>query len=85
MARRGMALALEKTSEEKIVNPATGGSSWSFVPAPRVDGIVRIADDHFLLEHKTTSQIDADHWSACGQTSRSFSRPGTLTERWGCT
>ena len=54
-------VALEKTFEGKIVNPATGASSRSFVLAGRVDGIVRIGDEHFLLEHKTASQIDADY------------------------
>jgi len=54
-------VALEKTFEGSIVNPATGASSRSFVLAGRVDGIVRTGDEHYLLEHKTTSQLDADY------------------------
>lgn len=54
-------VALEKTFKGKIVNPATRASSRSFVLAGKVDGIVRIGDEFFLLEHKTASQIDADY------------------------
>ncbi len=54
-------VALEKTFKGKIVNPATHASSRSFVLAGKVDGIVRIGDEFFLLEHKTASQIDADY------------------------
>jgi hypothetical protein len=31
------------------------------VLAGKVDGIVRIGEDHFLLENKTASQVDADY------------------------
>ena len=41
--------------------PATGAASRSFVLAGKVDGIVRIGDDYFLLEHKTAAQLDADY------------------------
>jgi hypothetical protein len=54
-------VALEKTFEGSIVNPATGAQSRSFVLAGRVDGVVRIGKEHFLLEHKTASQVDADY------------------------
>lgn len=54
-------VALEKTFKGKIVNPATRASSRSFILAGKVDGIVRIGDEFFLLEHKTASQIDADY------------------------
>jgi hypothetical protein len=54
-------VALEKTFEGPIVNPATGAASRSFVLAGKVDGIVRIGDDHYILEHKTASTIDADY------------------------
>jgi len=54
-------VALEKTFEGSIVNPATGASSRSFMLAGKVDGVVRIGDEHFLLEHKTASQVDADY------------------------
>jgi intein/homing endonuclease len=45
-------VALEKTFEGPIVNPATGAASRSFVLAGKIDGIVRVGGDHFLLEHK---------------------------------
>jgi len=54
-------VSLEKTFEGEIVNPATGATSRSFVLAGKVDGIVRMDSQHFLLEHKTASQIDADY------------------------
>ena len=54
-------VALEKTFEGKIVNPATGASSRSFILAGKVDGIVRIGDEHYLLEHKTASQLDGSY------------------------
>jgi hypothetical protein len=52
---------LEKTFDGKIINPATGASSRSFKLAGKVDGIVRIGLEFFLLEHKTASQIDAGY------------------------
>ncbi len=54
-------VALEKTFEGKIVNPATGASSRSFILAGKVDGVVQIGDEHYLLEHKTASQVDGDY------------------------
>lgn len=53
--------ALEKTFEGPITNPATGAHSRSFVLAGKVDGIVRIGSDHYILEHKTAATIDADY------------------------
>lgn len=52
-------VALEKTFEGAIINPVTGASSRSFVLAGKVDGIVRIGGDHYILEHKTAATIDA--------------------------
>jgi len=52
---------LERTFEGPIINPETGAASRSFVLAGKVDGIVRIGDEHFVLEHKTASTIDADY------------------------
>ncbi len=52
---------LEKTFEGEIVNPATGATSRSFTLAGRVDGIVRIGGEHFLLEHKTASTVDSGY------------------------
>jgi hypothetical protein len=54
-------VALEKTFEGPIVNPATGAASRSFVLAGKVDGIVRIGADHYILEHKTAATIDGDY------------------------
>ncbi|MBI5788961.1 MAG: PD-(D/E)XK nuclease family protein [Candidatus Schekmanbacteria bacterium] len=51
-------VALNKLFGGKIINPATGASSRSFVLAGKVNGIVQIGDEFFLLEHKTTSQLD---------------------------
>lgn len=55
------AIELEKTFEGLIVNPATGAASRSFTLAGKVDGIVRIGGEYFVLEHKTASQLDADY------------------------
>jgi len=54
-------IALEKNFEGPIINPYTGAASRSFVLAGKVDGIVRIGGEHFILEHKTAAQIDADY------------------------
>ena len=54
-------ISLEKNFEGPIVNPATGAASRSFVLAGKVDGIVRIGGEHFILEHKTAAQIDGDY------------------------
>jgi len=52
---------LEKKFEGEIVNPATAAMSRSFLLAGKVDGIVRIGDEHFLLEHKTASLLDSGY------------------------
>ncbi|MDR3717294.1 MAG: PD-(D/E)XK nuclease family protein [Bryobacteraceae bacterium] len=54
-------VALEKTFEGPIGNSATGAASRSVVLAGKVDGIVRVGDEYFVLEHKTASQMDADY------------------------
>ncbi len=54
-------VALEHVFEGPIVNPATGSASRSFRLAGKVDGIVRTGGEHFILEHKTASQIDSDY------------------------
>jgi hypothetical protein len=54
-------VALEKNFEGPIVNPATGAASRSFVLSGKVDGIVRIGGEHFVLEHKTAGQLDGDY------------------------
>ncbi|BDC48885.1 hypothetical protein F183_A12010 [Bryobacterales bacterium F-183] len=55
-------IALEETfTNMPIVNPATGATSRSFVLAGKVDGIVRIDGDYYLLEHKTAAQLGSDY------------------------
>lgn len=54
-------VALEKEFEGEIINPETGAASRSFVLAGKVDGIVRLGDEHFLLEHKTAAAVDASY------------------------
>ena len=54
-------IGLEQNFEGPIVNPATGAASRSFVLAGKVDGIVRIGGEHYLLEHKTAAQVDGDY------------------------
>lgn len=54
-------VALEKTFQGLIVNPATGAASRSFVLAGKVDGIARIGGEYFLLEHKSAAKLDADY------------------------
>ena len=54
-------VALEKAFEGEIINPETNAASRSFVLAGKVDGVVRLGDEHFLLEHKTAAAIDASY------------------------
>ncbi len=54
-------IALERTFEREIVNPATQARSRSFVLAGKVDGLVRIGGEHYVLEHKTASSIDGGY------------------------
>lgn len=54
-------VALEKTFDGRIINPATGAASRSLAIAGKVDGIVRQGREHYILEHKTASQVDADY------------------------
>jgi hypothetical protein len=54
-------IALEKAFDGPIVNPATGAASRSFLLAGKVDGIIRIGGEYFILEHKTASQVDGDY------------------------
>jgi hypothetical protein len=54
-------VALEKKFEGAIVNPDTGAASRSFVLGGKVDGIVQLDGRFYLLEHKTTSQLDGGY------------------------
>lgn len=51
-------VALEKGFQGPIINPVTGAESRSFLLAGKVDGIVLLNGQHYLLEHKTASMID---------------------------
>ena len=50
-----------RPSKERSSTPPRALHPEAFVLAGKVDGIVRIGDEFFLLEHKTASQIDADY------------------------
>ena len=52
---------IEKEFTGEIRNPDTGRPSQTFVMAGKVDGIVRLTDGLYLLEHKTASTIDANY------------------------
>jgi len=54
-------VALEKEFEGEIVNPETDAPSRSFVLAGKVDGIVRIGGEPFLIEHKTAGVLDTGY------------------------
>jgi hypothetical protein len=54
-------IELEKKFEGKIINPSTGFSSRSFKLSGKVDGIVKIENAYWLLEHKTAAQIDGSY------------------------
>ena len=54
-------VALEKTFSGPIINPETGAASRSFVLSGKVDGIVKMPDGCYVLEHKTASAIDGDY------------------------
>ncbi len=52
---------VEKEFEAEIRNPETGRPSQTFTIAGKVDGIVRIEDELYLLEHKTASTLTSDY------------------------
>ncbi len=54
-------VALEKEFQGEIRNPDTGRPSQTFVMAGKVDGIVRIAGELYLLEHKTAAALTGDY------------------------
>ncbi len=54
-------IALEKEFSGPIINPETGAESRTFILAGKVDGIVKLDDLYYLLEHKTASQIDSGY------------------------
>ena len=54
-------VAVEKEFQAEIRNPDTGRVSQTFTVAGKVDGIVRIGKELYLLEHKTASTIDGNY------------------------
>jgi hypothetical protein len=52
---------IEKEFTGEIRNPDTGRASQTFVMAGKVDGIVRLGKELYLLEHKTAAGIDANY------------------------
>ena len=54
-------IALEREFEGEIINPETLACSRSFTLAGKVDGIIRLDGQHFLLEHKTAASIDGGY------------------------
>lgn len=51
-------VVLEQPFEGLIINPATGRASLKFRLCGKVDGVVRVGSEYYLIEHKTTSQLD---------------------------
>lgn len=52
---------VQKEFEGVIRNPATGCVSRTFTIAGKVDGVVRVGEELFLLEHRTASSISGDY------------------------
>ncbi len=52
-------VALEQGFEAEIRNPKSSAPSRSFTLAGRIDGIVKIEGEHWILEHKSAAGIDA--------------------------
>lgn len=54
-------LHVEKEFEAEIRNPDTGRPSQTFTMAGKTDGIVRLDDELYLLEHKTAATLTSDY------------------------
>ena len=54
-------LEVEKAFDCDIRNPDTGRLSQTFTIAGKVDGIVRVGQELYLLEHKTASSLTGDY------------------------
>lgn len=52
---------LEKTFAGAMYNPDTGKASRSFTLAGKIDGLVEVDGEYFLLEHKTAATIDGEY------------------------
>lgn len=82
-------VALEKGFQGPLINPATGAESRSFLLAGKVDGIVQLNGQHYLLEHKTAGtrtlragRSTARTSNACGRISRSLCMPSIWRKFW---
>lgn len=51
----------ERPFKQPIINPATGRMSPKYNIEGKVDGIIKQDGEYYLLEHKTTSQIDGNY------------------------
>ncbi len=51
-------IAIEREFSAPLINPETGASSRTYYVRGKVDGIVEIDGENFILEHKTASKID---------------------------
>lgn len=54
-------VALEHVFRGRIANPETGRASRALTIAGKVDGIVQIGGEYFLLEHKTAATLDGNY------------------------
>jgi len=54
-------IEVEKEFQAEIRNPDTGRESKIFTMAGKVDGIVKINGELYLLEHKTASNLDGNY------------------------
>ena len=55
----GRIISLERTFAGPIINPASRKPSRTFLLAGKVDGLVEVDGEIFLLEHKTTGCLDS--------------------------
>ena len=54
-------VGLEQTFAGPLVNPQTGKASRLLMLAGKVDGLVEVEGELFLLEHKTASTLDGEY------------------------
>lgn len=54
-------VAIEQEFEAPIINPETGAESRTFRMGGKVDGVVRLPDGLYLMEHKTAGALTRDY------------------------
>jgi RNA polymerase sigma factor (sigma-70 family) len=54
-------VALEQVFDAEIINPKSNVASRSFTISGKVDGIVKIGTQYFILEHKTAALVGEDY------------------------